>query len=180
MGFSRQGYWSGLPFSSPGDLPDPGIELRAPASLALQADSLPSEPPGKPITPKLTWKTWTWSTCPYHSKAFLSSEAHSFIHETHFIYLFILILGSCCRPAPAVSQEQNKPDKQSRHHQVHHGGHHDVDFQVEPARSPRHPGSPPWNTFYWHPLDWRQCPNVRCRYGWEWDWQGFGKNGASF
>ena len=44
MGFSRQEYWSGLPFPSPGDLPDPGIE---PTSLALQADSLPSEPPGK-------------------------------------------------------------------------------------------------------------------------------------
>ena len=53
MGFSRQAYWSGLPSSSPGDLPDPGIELRAPAFLALQADSLPSEPPGKPKTPKL-------------------------------------------------------------------------------------------------------------------------------
>ena len=45
MGFSRQEYWSGLPFSSPGDLPDPGIE---PGSPALQADTLTSEPPGKP------------------------------------------------------------------------------------------------------------------------------------
>ena len=45
MGFSRQEYWSGLPWPSPGDLPNPGIELRSPA---LQADSLPSEPPGKP------------------------------------------------------------------------------------------------------------------------------------
>ena len=43
MGFSRQEYWSGFPFPSPGDLPDPGIE---PGSPALQADSLPSEPPG--------------------------------------------------------------------------------------------------------------------------------------
>ena len=43
MEFSRQEYWSGLPFPSPGDLPDPGIE---PRSSALQADSLPSEPPG--------------------------------------------------------------------------------------------------------------------------------------
>ena len=40
MGFSRQEDWSGLPFPSPGDLPDPGIELRSPA---LQADALPSE-----------------------------------------------------------------------------------------------------------------------------------------
>ena len=45
VGISRQEYWSGLPFPSPGDLPDPGIE---PSSPALQADSLPSEPPGKP------------------------------------------------------------------------------------------------------------------------------------
>jgi len=41
MGFSRQGYWSGLPFPSPGDLPDPRIETRSPA---LQTDALPSEP----------------------------------------------------------------------------------------------------------------------------------------
>ena len=44
-GFSRQEYWSGLPCPLPGDLPDPGIEPRTPS---LQADSLPSEPPGKP------------------------------------------------------------------------------------------------------------------------------------
>ena len=45
MGFSRQEYWSGLPFPSPGDLPKPGIE---PESPTLQADTLSSEPPGKP------------------------------------------------------------------------------------------------------------------------------------
>ena len=45
MGFSRQRYWSGLPFPSPGDLPNPGIE---PGSPALQADTLPSEPPVLP------------------------------------------------------------------------------------------------------------------------------------
>ena len=43
MKFSRQEYWSGLPFPSPGDLPDPGNELGSPA---LQADSLPTELPG--------------------------------------------------------------------------------------------------------------------------------------
>ena len=46
MGFSRQEYWSGLPFPSPGDFPDPGIE---PGSPALEADTLTSEPPGKLI-----------------------------------------------------------------------------------------------------------------------------------
>ena len=49
MGFSRQEYWSGLPFPSPGDLPDPGIE---PGSPALGEDALTSESPGKPIC---TW-----------------------------------------------------------------------------------------------------------------------------
>ena len=44
MGFSRQGYWSGLPFPSPLDVPDPGIE---PGSPALQVDAFPSELPGK-------------------------------------------------------------------------------------------------------------------------------------
>ena len=45
MGFSRQEYWTGLPCPSPGDLPDPGFK---PGSPTLQADALPSEPPGKP------------------------------------------------------------------------------------------------------------------------------------
>ena len=45
MGFSRQDYWSELPFPSPGDLPNPGIKPRSPE---LRADSLPSEPSGKP------------------------------------------------------------------------------------------------------------------------------------
>ena len=48
LGFSRQEYWSGLPFPSPGDLPNPGIE---PGSPSLQADALPSEPPGKLTSP---------------------------------------------------------------------------------------------------------------------------------
>ena len=46
VGFSRQGPWSGLPCPPPGDLPNPGIEPKSPA---LQADSLPAEPQGKPI-----------------------------------------------------------------------------------------------------------------------------------
>ena len=48
MELSRPEYWSGEPFLSPGDLPNPGIEPRSPA---LQADSLPTEPPGKPQNP---------------------------------------------------------------------------------------------------------------------------------
>jgi len=48
MEFSKQEYWSGLPFPPPGDLPDLGIETESPA---LQSDSLLSEPPGKPYHP---------------------------------------------------------------------------------------------------------------------------------
>ena len=46
LGFSKQEYWSGLPFPSPGDLPDPGIEPKSPT---MQADTLTSAPPGKPL-----------------------------------------------------------------------------------------------------------------------------------
>ena len=50
MEFSRQEYWSGLPFPSPEDLPGPGIK---PWSPALEADTLPFEPPGKPFHAKM-------------------------------------------------------------------------------------------------------------------------------
>ena len=53
MGFSKQENWSGLPFHSPDDLPDPGTE---PRSSALQAGSLPSEPSGKPFQSEASQK----------------------------------------------------------------------------------------------------------------------------
>ena len=59
MGFSWQEYWSGLPFPSPGYLPDPGIE---PGSPAFQADTLTSEPSGKPTSSR----TNTQKICPFH------------------------------------------------------------------------------------------------------------------
>ena len=67
MGFSRQEYWSGLPFPPLGYLPDPGIEPLSPVSLALQADSLPTETPEqllsilvlKCMVPK-RWKREKW------------------------------------------------------------------------------------------------------------------------
>ena len=61
MRFSRLGYWSGLPFPSPGDLPNPGIK---PGSPALQADSLPTELQGKQKCKRgitgLNWLDWKW------------------------------------------------------------------------------------------------------------------------
>ena len=59
MGFSRQEYWSGLPFPSPGDLPNPGIEPRSPT---LQADALTSEPPGK-LSSQISWRR-KWQPTP--------------------------------------------------------------------------------------------------------------------
>ena len=61
MGFSRQEYWSGLSFPSPGDLPDPGIEPMSLTSPALQADSLPLKPSGKyPLNSPYTAKPKLW------------------------------------------------------------------------------------------------------------------------
>ena len=56
MEFPKQEYWSGLPFPSPGDLPDLGIKSSSPT---LQAESLPTEPPGKPQLPY----SWAHFTC---------------------------------------------------------------------------------------------------------------------
>ena len=69
IGFFRQEHWSGLPFLSPRDLPDPGIK---PTSPTLQADSLPSEPSGKPN------KTLGWSQPLSRSQFFLLSSHKEF------------------------------------------------------------------------------------------------------
>ena len=66
MGFPREAYWNGLSFPSPGDLPNPGIEPRSPA---LQADSLPTEPPEK--TP--WWFSWKQGKCEGRGKNILFS-----------------------------------------------------------------------------------------------------------
>ena len=69
MGLSRQKYWSGLPFPSPRDLSNPEIKLRSPA---LQADSLPSEPPGKLF--------FVYMTDFFKNREKLYSHVLSFIH----------------------------------------------------------------------------------------------------
>ena len=76
MGFSRQEYWSGLPLPSPGDLPYPGIE---PGSPALQADSLPSEPPGEPRN-SLDSSKWRMSCQPKHQLGAIKSAGENFYH----------------------------------------------------------------------------------------------------
>ena len=117
MGFSRQEYWSRLPFPSPGDLPDPGIE---PGSPALEADALPSEPPGMPYWPLSAGQ---WRTDLHYcvsaiidrlwSHPALSEEAESggrqkalHICGSHiivivcFFVLVFLYMGDLLRPSP--------------------------------------------------------------------------------
>ena len=75
MGFSRKEYWSRLPFSFSGDLPT-GIEPASPVSPALQADSLPPEPPGKPYS-FLSLSLKVISTHPYWTAEVLKNASYS-------------------------------------------------------------------------------------------------------
>ena len=84
MGFSRQGYLSGVPFPSPGDLPNWGIK---PGSPALQADSLLSEPPGKPILKIIrskTYEIWTSLVVQGWDSALPMQGAQSLVGEWRF------------------------------------------------------------------------------------------------
>ena len=115
MGFSRQEYWSGLPFPSPGDLPNPGIE---PGSSALEAYALTSEPPGKPPTdPSLPEMLCPSGSPPKASGATASpiTLALKILLQT---YLIPLEVGSIClwtetdpghegiQVGPGLSQQQ--------------------------------------------------------------------------
>ena len=82
MGFSKQEYWSGLPFTSPGDLSDPGIK---PGSLALQADSLPSEPAGKQCTGCLHLILFEDTSLPLPHSPAQFSPVQSLSHVRHFV-----------------------------------------------------------------------------------------------
>ena len=105
MGFSRQEYWSGLPFPSPENLSDPGVELRSPA---LQADSLLSGPPGKCIDgltanyqhrwslPKVNYLTSGWQ--------YTRRQCSWTISESTF-FVFFLTDRSCLRFICQIAQE---------------------------------------------------------------------------
>ena len=96
MGFSRQEFWSGLPFPSPGDLPNRGIEPRSPT---LEADALTSEPPGKPINVILNGKKL---------KAFLlnSGIRHSCLLS---LFLFNIVLEVLAIAIRQEKEMQNLP-----------------------------------------------------------------------
>ena len=87
MEFSGQEYWSRLPFPSPGDLPDPGIE---PGSLALQADALPSESPGKPQSESESEVTQScWTLCDPTGCSLLGSSIHGIFQARELEWIAI-------------------------------------------------------------------------------------------
>ena len=89
MEFSRQEYWSGLPFPSPWDLPDSGIK---PKSLALQADGLTSEPPGKPF--------------PYLELHYYNHWSHTELHVWSAASNLVLVIFICGSVIHLVIQEK--------------------------------------------------------------------------
>ena len=90
LGFPRQEYWNGLPFPSPGDLPDPGIEPAFLAFLHWQLDSLPTKPPpGKPF-----YILYVYSNIPNNS---LNNNCHKIklFLLTQFTACFFSFFGVC-------------------------------------------------------------------------------------
>ena len=106
MGFSRQEYWSGLSFPSPGDLPNPGIELVSPSLLLWQADFLTTEPPARcqtdhlaAVAGPLAPSKWSWTaqlnvwhtvdrsiiSC-YYADSCPDLQSHV---QVYFLYIFI-------------------------------------------------------------------------------------------
>ena len=88
IGFSRQEYWSGLPFPPPGDLPNPGVEPRSPT---LQADALLSEPPGKPHTIVYRLQSHTFVCFMYFGRWVLHTKTSINFSHPHFHGLYSLI-----------------------------------------------------------------------------------------
>ena len=100
MEFSRQEYWSGLPFPSPGDLPNPGIEPKSPA---LETDALSSEPPGKPYgspESKFCWPSEpnVLGVCisspePHGWRLQSGTQTLGFLGRTSSIVIILLLVG---------------------------------------------------------------------------------------
>ena len=130
MEFSRQEYWSG--FSSPGDLPNPGIEPRCPA---LQVDSLPSEPPEKPRNTGVSWKTGAYpfsrglsqprikaespallvdSLSPELPRSPSRREARVKLSISSLCRVFFRIKFSCCDQDPKLSRLYSHPGTQGK------------------------------------------------------------------
>ena len=106
-GFSRQECWSGLPFSSPGDLPDPGIKLRSPT---LQADSLPSEPPGKPhhgiISVITSWAPLDFPCCSVAKLCSILCNPMNCSTPGFPVFPYLALLGPWCLQARCLPRRE--------------------------------------------------------------------------
>ena len=91
MGFSRQEYWNGSPFFSPGDLPNPGIEPRSPA---LQADSLPLSCQGSPLKKKLGYSKFAPKKLPQENNSMELLYTHTHKKKQTLIAVFDMIANS--------------------------------------------------------------------------------------
>ena len=103
MGFSRQEHWNGLPCPPPGDLPNTGIE---PRSLALKADSLPSEPTGKPKKDHITYKV-------YHIGYLVCYWWCSDPRLSYWMHASSLVSDSTCRVILSPLLSSSGPDSAS-------------------------------------------------------------------
>ena len=93
MEFSRQEYWSRLPFPSPGNLSDPGME---PGSSALQTDSLPSERQGKPMFQGSNPCSLYWQTDSYQLCRQGSPKVHFFLNDFYRVFYSFSFLAVLC------------------------------------------------------------------------------------
>ena len=112
MGFSRQEYWSGLPFPSPGDVPNLGIEPRSPA---FQADALTSEPPGKPkirlVVMKEIFTYWgclasTWLDLNF---MLLAHSVFSSVQSLSRVWLFVTQWTTACQASLSIINSRSPP-----------------------------------------------------------------------
>ena len=102
MEFPRQEYWSGLSFPSPGDLPDPRIKPRSPA---LQAGSLPTEPPGKPpciytqiYSFQIRFRCWLLQNIRYSSLCYTHLLVICFIYQIRSDQISRSVVSDSLRP----------------------------------------------------------------------------------
>ena len=103
MGFSRQEYQSGLPFPSPGDLPNPEIEPRSPAS---QADSLLSESPG--LTIHVHVSPLSWISVPFRSPQSLEESSLCYIVGSHQLSILYIVVYICQSQPPSSSHHPSE------------------------------------------------------------------------
>ena len=108
MGLPWQEYWSRFPCPPPADLPNPGIETHVFwVSSALQADSLPSEPPGKPKKQLMGLKPWIWVSVSWSAKWRLSPSLHHVPLTPTLLQPLLHILGCPMIPVTALLRKGN-------------------------------------------------------------------------